>query len=62
MDTQDRVQWEIEVYNEICNLGEMDNGDAQGIVEAKEMQGEDPLQYAWDIGMTPEQAAEYILA
>lgn len=55
------LRTDMKVSLGICNFGEMDHSDAQDIVKAKEMQGEDPLQYAWDKSMTPEQAAEYVL-
>lgn len=58
---EDRLQWEDAVLDVMGNIGQMSRSDAQGIVEAQEMQGEDPLGKAWKSGLTSERAAYTIL-
>lgn len=57
----DKLDWENRVFEAICDLGEVDRSDAQGIVEAKEVQGEDVLGLAWKSGLSAPRTARKIL-
>jgi hypothetical protein len=52
-----RLDWESEVTQIIEEDGEMDRSDAQGFLMIRQ----DALDYCYEEGMNPEQAAEYLL-
>lgn len=58
---ENRLDWENAVYDELCEQGEMDRSDAQGIVEALEMQGDNILDLAWNNNVSAIKAATLIL-
>ena len=55
--------FEIKVISELSNILDCSNGDAQGVLEAWEMQSKMgyPLSVLKDHGNTPTQAAEAII-
>lgn len=58
---ENRIDWEDAVYNELCDQGEMDRTDAQGIVEAIKIQGQNILDYAWNNNINAAVIATLIL-
>lgn len=49
------------MYDALCEQGDMAWSDAQAIIEAQDLQGNDVLASAWTDGLTVSQAVRLLL-
>lgn len=61
MPTEPRSDWESAVYDALCEEGDMTWSDAQAMIEAQEVQGNDVLASAWADGLTLSQTVQLLL-
>ncbi|MFW7341843.1 hypothetical protein V0R37_09865 [Pollutimonas sp. H1-120] len=59
--TGPRTDWENAVYDALCEQGDMTWSDAQAIIEAQEMEGNEVLASAWTDGLTVSQTVKLLL-
>jgi hypothetical protein len=52
MPSEPRNDWESAVYDLLSEQGDMTWSDAQAMIEAPELQGNDVLASAWNDGLT----------
>lgn len=56
-----RNDWESAVYDLLSEQGDMTWSDAQAMIEAQELQGNDVLASAWADGLTVSQTVKLLL-
>lgn len=61
MPSEPRNDWESAVYDLLSEQGDMTWSDAQGMIEAQELQGNDVLASAWADGLTLSQTVKLLL-
>lgn len=61
MPSEPRNDWESAVYDALSEQGNMTWSDAQAMIEAQEVQGNDVLASAWDDGLTLSQTVTLLL-
>ena len=61
MPSEPRNDWESAVYDLLSEQDNMTWSDAQAMIEAQEVQGNDVLATAWDDGMTVSQTVKLLL-
>lgn len=61
MPPEPRNDWESAVYDLLCEQGDMTWSDAQAMIEAQEVQGNDVLVSAWNDGLTLSQTVKLLL-
>ncbi|RBP40188.1 hypothetical protein DFR37_104287 [Eoetvoesiella caeni] len=61
MPSEPRNDWESAVYDALSEQGDMTWSDAQAMIEAQEVQGNDVLASAWADGLTLSQTVKLLL-
>lgn len=61
MPSEPRNDWESAVYDLLSEQGDMTWSDAQAMIEAQEVQGNDVLASAWADGMTVSPTVKLLL-
>lgn len=61
MPSEPRNDWESAVYDLLSEQGNMTWSDAQAMIEAQELQGNDVLASAWSDGLTLSQTVKLLL-
>ncbi|NYT63377.1 hypothetical protein H0A66_13740 [Alcaligenaceae bacterium] len=61
MPSEPRTDWESAIYDLLSEQGDMTWSDAQAMIEAQEVQGNDVLASAWADGMTVSQTVKLLL-
>ena len=61
MPSEPRNDWESAVYDALSEQGDMTWSDAQALIEAQELQGNDVLASAWADGLTLSQTVKLLL-
>ncbi|PLC52827.1 hypothetical protein CR155_15560 [Pollutimonas nitritireducens] len=61
MASEPRNDWESAVYDLLSEQGDMTWSDAQAMIEAQELQGNDVLASAWNDGLTLSQTVKLLL-
>lgn len=61
MPSEPRNDWESAVYDLLSEQGDMTWSDAQAMIEAQELQGNDVLASAWNDGLTLSQTVKLLL-
>lgn len=61
MPSEPRNDWESAVYDLLSEQGGMTWSDAQAMIEAQELQGNDVLASAWADGMTVSQVVRCLI-
>lgn len=61
MPSEPRNDWESAVYDLLSEQGDMTWSDAQAMIEAQEVQGNDVLASAWNDGLTLSQTVKLLL-
>lgn len=61
MPSEPRNDWESAVYDLLSEQGDMTWPDAQAMIDAQELQGNDVLASAWNDGLTLSQTVKLLL-
>ncbi|PLC48565.1 hypothetical protein CR159_17175 [Pollutimonas subterranea] len=61
MPSEPRNDWESAVYDLLSEQSDMTWSDAQAMIEAQELQGNDVLASAWADGLTLSQTVKLLL-
>ncbi len=61
MPSDPRNDWESTVYDLLSEQGDITWSDAQAMIEAQELQGNDVLASAWNDGLTLSQTVKLLL-
>ena len=61
MPSEPRTDWESAIYDALSEQGDMTWSDAQAMIEAQELQGNDVLASAWADGLTVSEVVRSLL-